>query len=78
MKNIDIDLTSSKEKSLEMQFQIFIGHTLEETEGILQKPYYFRVTKENGVNYMVTCDFVPERVNITLENGIITEINGLG
>lgn len=34
----------------------------------------FRVTKKDGKFYMITCDFKLNRLNIELENNIITNI----
>ena len=46
----------------------------------LKKPkgYTVRVVKEDGVWYMVTMDFRTDRINVIVENGIITEIDGIG
>ena len=35
----------------------------------------FRITSKDEKNYIVTCDFVPERANLTIVNGIIENIN---
>lgn len=54
---------------------VIIGKTVKEAESLLQRP--IRVIKEDGESYAVTCDFVSERINVTVENGIITEFNGV-
>lgn len=72
MKKIDFNMATPS------AFNILIGHSVEECEGMLQKPYFIRVRRENGVEYMVTQEWLPERVSVAVENGIITEILGLG
>jgi hypothetical protein len=60
---------------------MLVGNSLEHARNLLSEidsKLYIRVVKENGVNYIVTCDFVTERINVHVENGIITEVDGLG
>lgn len=53
-----------------------IGLTVEEAKKIV--PYEIRVTKENGKSYMVTMDFKTNRVNVEINNDLITEVTGIG
>jgi hypothetical protein len=32
-----------------------------------------RIVSENGVDFIVTCDFNPKRVNFVIENGIVVK-----
>lgn len=60
---------------------LLIGKSVENARNLLseiESEYYLRIVKEDGVIYMVTCDVVTTRINVHVENGIITEFDGLG
>lgn len=54
--------------------EILIGKTYEEAQEILRNANY-RLVMRDGINYMITTDFKPERYNIHLENNIVTKVN---
>lgn len=40
--------------------------------------YALRVIRENGSHKIVTMDYRPERVNVSIDDGIITNVEKLG
>jgi hypothetical protein len=34
-----------------------------------------RITSQDGVGYVLTCDFVPHRLNVVVEDGIVKKID---
>jgi len=50
-----------------------IGQTLNSAEKEL-KNRIFRIVKIDGQGMMVTCDFRPDRLNLEIENNIITRV----
>jgi thermostable 8-oxoguanine DNA glycosylase len=40
--------------------------------------YRFRIVKSDGHHFIVTRDYVTNRVNVEVENGIVVKIKGLG
>lgn len=55
-------------------FEYLIGMTEDAAYSAYEK---VRVIEEDGEHYFVTMDFKPERVNVIIEKGIITKIDGL-
>lgn len=54
--------------------EVIIGKSEAESRKIVEENgYTFRVTAKDGVNYIVTCDFDTNRVNVVLVNNIIIE-----
>lgn len=51
-----------------------IGLTLESAREILKDKKY-RIVRIDGKGMMVTCDYRPERLNLEIENNIITKIH---
>ncbi len=49
-----------------------IGLTYEEAK---QFNYDMRVYCEDGENYMLTMDFKPNRINVEITNGLITNLH---
>lgn len=39
---------------------------------ILTDGFDYRITRRDGVNYMITCDFDMERVNLEIDKNIVT------
>lgn len=50
--------------------KMFIGKTIEEVKSEVAE---VRVVAEDGNNFAVTMDFKPERLNVVIEKGVITE-----
>ncbi len=70
------------EKTLR-DFDFLIGYGLIEAKHQLSQIQYFedvylRVTKVNGINCILTRDYVTNRLNVSIVSDIITEINGFG
>jgi hypothetical protein len=40
--------------------------------------YRMRVTRLDGKGCVVTCDYCRDRVNVAVENGVVTEVRGYG
>jgi hypothetical protein len=60
-------------KKLELEY--LIGKNKYDAQKIVENyGYSFRITSENGNHYMITCDFRTDRVNVKIENDIITEV----
>jgi len=60
---------------------LFVGKTVNRAETMLeemQSKSYIRVIREDGISYMGTCEVDPNRIKVTVENGIIKEVNGIG
>ena len=43
-----------------------------------RKGWRVRVVFVDGRACIGTCDYVPERINVAVERGVVTEIRGLG
>ena len=53
-----------------------IGKKIEEVRAILEeKKLDYRTVRKDDDNYIVTCDFKPERFNLELDNGIVTAVS---
>ena len=50
-----------------------IGKTKEEVIKLLKGKDY-RITREDDVQYMITCDYREHRLNLTFDNYILTRI----
>ena len=60
-------------KFIAIHMKNLIGKSLEEVQKILKdKPV--RVMEIDGVQYFGTMDYVPERCNLKVEKGIVTDI----
>lgn len=56
-----------------------VGKTLSEARLALGKlGYTIRVMKEDGQHKIGTCDFRMDRINVTVENGKVTEVGSIG
>ena len=56
-----------------MNIDTIIGKTEEEGIEILEENSIdYRVVRKDLTNYIITCDFIPERVNIEIDNDVIT------
>ena len=55
-----------------MKTDIYLGCSLETFKEKYKGQY--RIVKNNGINYIITCDFKPERLNLEVNNNIITNI----
>lgn len=52
-----------------------IGKPFSEVKKILEsKKANYRIFKRDGINYMLTHDCCPTRINLAIENDIVTEI----
>lgn len=52
-----------------------IGKSKEEVVKLLtENKSNFRIVSENGVSYMVTCDFIMDRFNLSLEYDLVTDV----
>lgn len=59
-------------KKLELEY--LIGKNKHDVQKIVEyHGYSFRITSENGNDYMITCDFNPERVNVKIQNDLIID-----
>jgi len=59
-----------------MNIDTIIGKTQEEGIKILKDNYTdYRVVRADSEYYIVTCDFIPERVNLEIDNDVITSYN---
>lgn len=60
-------------KKLELEY--LIGKNKLDAQKIVEYyGYSFRIISENGNNYMITCDFRTDRVNVKIENDSIVEV----
>jgi hypothetical protein len=50
----------------------------EDRERIVIDDFTIRVCVENGTNYIITADYVRNRVNVTLKNSIISQVMTIG
>lgn len=54
-----------------------IGKTLEEVRiAVKESGLESRIVQQDGINYIITCDFHPWRLNLTVVNDVVTEIHG--
>jgi hypothetical protein len=53
-----------------------IGKTLNEAKELASfNGYSTRVTREDSINYVVTMDLRFDRINLQLDNGVVTKCN---
>ncbi|MEY4230524.1 MAG: Peptidase inhibitor family, partial [Actinomycetota bacterium] len=69
------DLNPSGPQNVEQATAALVGRSLDVVATI---PWTVRVVREDGVALAATADFQPQRVNVVVENGTITEVLGLG
>lgn len=56
-----------------MNIDTIIGKTKKEGIDFLQENNIkYRVVRTDSVDYIITCDFIPDRVNLEFDNGVIT------
>ena len=56
-----------------------IGKTEKEAEHALKRTgKKMRVTQRDGESYMVTMDWLPDRINVVVERGKIIQVSGVG
>lgn len=59
-------------KKLDLEY--LVGKTKSEVQELSEKNgYSFRITGENDINYMITCDFRTDRINVKIKNNIVIE-----
>jgi len=56
-----------------MENKELIGKTKEEVIKLLKGKDY-RITREDDIHYMITCDYREHRLNLTFDNNILTRI----
>lgn len=57
-------------KKFELEY--LIGKNKDDAQKIVENyGYSFRITSENGNDYMITCDFRTDRVNVKIEDDLI-------
>jgi len=55
------------------------GFELKQAEDLLSKfGWEVRTVRVDGIAYVMTADFVNKRVNVEVENGIITKVFNIG
>ena len=60
---------------------LLVGKSIEHARNLLgemDSKLYIRVVRENGVDYIVTMELNPNRINVHVENAVITEVRDLG
>lgn len=60
------------------EFGHLVGIPLEKGNDNIDPSFSIRVTKIDGQPCVVTHDFRLDRINVEIENGIITNVTGLG
>jgi hypothetical protein len=59
-----------------MELDSIIGKTEKEGIEYLQvNNVNFRIVRNNLEYYIITCDYVPDRVNLEIDNDVITSYN---
>lgn len=61
-----------------MEDQELIGKTLKEANQVVESYESIRVNELDGKHMAGTCDFNPDRINVVIDDGVITRINGRG
>jgi hypothetical protein len=69
------DLNPSGPLNVEQATAALVGRSLDEVATI---PWTVRVVRKDGVDLAATADFQPQRVNVVVENGTVTEVQGIG
>lgn len=54
-----------------------VGLKVEEAK-LMYKDYNIRIVVLDGINLMCTEDYIISRINVSVEKGIITKVEGLG
>lgn len=53
-----------------------IGKSEEDAKKLCsENDFHYRVVREDSKHYMVTCDYRLDRVNIEIDNGIVTKFD---
>ncbi len=61
------------------EFKHLIGMTTEDASAALKKDNMkIRIMRRDGEGGVGTCDYIPERVNVAIVDGKVTEIINLG
>lgn len=61
------------------QFDKYVGKTEKQAANMAEKEgMVIRVTNRDGESLMGTCDYRTDRINVSVEDGVITGISGLG
>ncbi len=55
-----------------MNFEELTGKTLDEVKKIITHPYSLFISSNDGIVFFKTMDLNPNRVNIDVNNGIVT------
>ena len=56
-------------------YEFLIGMSIEEaTKNLTNSRIPWRITSSEGYPAMLTCDFNPVRINLQVENGIVTRV----
>lgn len=56
-----------------------VGFLVADARDLLARQgYRMRVTRIDGEPAVVTCDYRGDRVNVAVENGVVTEVRGYG
>jgi len=59
--------------SKEVILSSVLGKTEEEgVEYLKENNINYRIVRKDDTNFIVTCDFIPDRVNVELDNDVIT------
>jgi len=59
--------------SKEVILSSVLGKTEEEgVEYLKENNINYRIVRKDDTNFVVTCDFIPDRVNVELDNDVIT------
>lgn len=59
------------------QIDALVGKTEDEAKKELEEGYSIRVNKRDGKIFYGTMDYKPKRINVNVDNNVITKINGL-
>lgn len=61
-----------------MNMNELIGLSLDSAKEKMKGKYFIRVVKLNGVDLSFSGEFYPERINVTVTNNLISQINFVG
>jgi hypothetical protein len=61
-------------------FDFLIGHTIEKARELLKayNNFRLRIVKQDGVSRVITMGYCIDRLNINVEEGIVSEIRLIG
>lgn len=75
----DGDVNDDVDEAMEFDDDLIVGLPVDEAEQVADdEGFVFRIAVLDGEDQMLTMDFVPNRVNVAVDDGIVTGVEFVG